>query len=62
MFEEYIATHYGLEDEQFFAAEYVVNEDGVIVAYKMDTCWRTPEHNGYETFPEVSSLYRVTHV
>lgn len=56
------ATHYYLEDADFYAAEYVI-EDGKMIAYKIlsEGCiWRRPDpENKYERFPKLESLLEI---
>lgn len=58
---EYVATHYGLEDQSFYKAEYMVDVDGRIIAYNLDKegFWKDadPVANPYQVFPKVSDLF-----
>lgn len=60
---EYVATHTGLEDESFYAADYMVNCDGLIIAYnlKKEGFWKDadPVAHPYQVFPKVSTLEKL---
>jgi len=57
---EYRVTHKGLGNEEFIAADYMVNCDGRIIAFKLSTrgFWQdaSPTEHPFQVFPKVDSL------
>ena len=57
---EYAATHKGKECAEYYAAEYMVNCDGLIIGYKLekDPVWKEANVQKYpgQVFPKVSTL------
>ncbi len=62
---EFVTTHVGEENAEYYAADYMVNCDGEIIAFKL----HKPDRNGwelvdkknhpYQVFPRVADLIKV---
>jgi len=60
---EYMTTHRGKETVEFYAADYMVDIDNDIIAYKIkgEEIWKLadPKKHPFQVFPMVSDLEKV---